>query len=498
MFIEPNVTTPCVDRDECSSFSQCVEEAFPCSNSYITQFLQPFCNLSSFNELADWTSDASDCLIDKVKEFLTNNYTAFPSSSDCLNLQTFMFGAQAECINKSLCTTSMGVNAAQAVADVWNNTAYLRDRSLEQLLDIARSCSGDQLDNLISSLQDTGYIYCVQLVLEDGGSEVTAIADFKLRLLQQISALSGDSNLTRIDSARCPQIPSSNRKRRNVDEEQSLLSLTRSRRNAHSNSSVTVAFLNTGAGAISKSSVCENTSSVGDGNLLCPVCGDGIFDAATEACDDGNMNDGDGCSRNCTIEPDFDCNTNTAPSVCYSHVCGDSIRVSGEECDNGDGAGCSSVTCLVFAGFECVAPFFEASNCFSCGNGRVEELEDCDNGPSLHIDGCSNDCKVNPLWRCTRVVGEASVCVHVAVDFNSADDTTLDPPPIIFETVPITFFIVENPALLDASLFGDEASGRLPFSLFVCIWFCFSIFWACVCCLCVREWVYGCSCVCIW
>ena len=36
-------------------------------------------------------------------------------------------------------------------------------------------------------------------------------------------------------------------------------------------------------------------------------CGDGIVVAATEACDDGNLVDYDGCSSTCTIESSFTC-----------------------------------------------------------------------------------------------------------------------------------------------------------------------------------------------
>ena len=55
-------------------------------------------------------------------------------------------------------------------------------------------------------------------------------------------------------------------------------------------------------------------------------CGDGIFNPATEQCDDGNTDGGDGCADNCLIEPGFFCEARTItadishsllhPSVC--------------------------------------------------------------------------------------------------------------------------------------------------------------------------------------
>jgi RHS repeat-associated protein len=51
---------------------------------------------------------------------------------------------------------------------------------------------------------------------------------------------------------------------------------------------------------------CLNTISTG-------VCGDGVVDPIEE-CDDGNTTGGDGCSANCTVEPDYTCTG--SPSVC--------------------------------------------------------------------------------------------------------------------------------------------------------------------------------------
>jgi len=38
-----------------------------------------------------------------------------------------------------------------------------------------------------------------------------------------------------------------------------------------------------------------------------PICGDGKIIANKEACDDGNINDNDGCSSTCTVEPNYNC-----------------------------------------------------------------------------------------------------------------------------------------------------------------------------------------------
>ena len=63
-------------------------------------------------------------------------------------------------------------------------------------------------------------------------------------------------------------------------------------------------------------------------------CGDGVLDTG-ESCDDGNLDDCDGCSATCTVEPAAGCGNGLAMPAC------------GELCDDGnteDGDGCSA-TC---------------------------------------------------------------------------------------------------------------------------------------------------------
>jgi len=97
------------------------------------------------------------------------------------------------------------------------------------------------------------------------------------------------------------------------------------------------------------------------------VCGDGVVEGS-EACDDGNTINGDGCSSVCTVE---------------GTQCGNGIIEAGEECDDAntvDGDGCSSVCSLE------VAP--------GCGNGVVEIGEGCDDGNTVACDGCSATCSM--------------------------------------------------------------------------------------------------------
>jgi cysteine-rich repeat protein len=123
-------------------------------------------------------------------------------------------------------------------------------------------------------------------------------------------------------------------------------------------------------------------------------CGDGVRCGA-EACDDGNTNACDGCSPTCTVEQGAACGDGVVNAACGEQcdppgvlctdrcarvpVCGDGFISGAEACDDGnlnDCDGCSS-TCTVESG---------------CGDGVRCGAEACDDGNALACDGCAPDC----------------------------------------------------------------------------------------------------------
>ncbi len=130
-------------------------------------------------------------------------------------------------------------------------------------------------------------------------------------------------------------------------------------------------------------------------------CGDDVLQAG-ETCDDGNILDGDGCSRDCKSQET--CGNGTV-DLSMKEVCDDGNVVDadgcsadcmsnelctnkvvdsavGEKCDDGNsdnGDGCSA---------DCLSAEF-------CGNGYIDVVkgEVCDDGNSDSGDGCSADCR---------------------------------------------------------------------------------------------------------
>ena len=88
-------------------------------------------------------------------------------------------------------------------------------------------------------------------------------------------------------------------------------------------------------------------------------CGDGVREG-NEICDDGNIEDGDGCSHDCKS----------------MEVCGNKIVDQGEDCDG-------QPNCSLDCHFQ------------RCGNGILDPGEVCDDGNVESGDGCSADCMSN-------------------------------------------------------------------------------------------------------
>ncbi len=98
------------------------------------------------------------------------------------------------------------------------------------------------------------------------------------------------------------------------------------------------------------------------------LCGDGKTDPG-EVCDDGNTQDGDTCSKDCKSD-----------LSCGNKIVDIGAKVP-EQCDDGPnngqiGSSCSATCQLV-----------------KCGNGVVEQGEQCDDSNVMSGDGCSSTCQ---------------------------------------------------------------------------------------------------------
>jgi cysteine-rich repeat protein len=122
------------------------------------------------------------------------------------------------------------------------------------------------------------------------------------------------------------------------------------------------------------------------------------------ACDDGNIINGDGCSSTCTIETGYSCNTSSNPDIC-TPICGDGKRIGNETCDDSlttftsFGDGC--VNCVEQINWACSGGSSTSSDtCVpECGNVR-SGTENCDDGNTISGDGCSSNCTIESGYLC--------------------------------------------------------------------------------------------------
>jgi cysteine-rich repeat protein len=128
-----------------------------------------------------------------------------------------------------------------------------------------------------------------------------------------------------------------------------------------------------GNGVVEQGEECDDGATNGAGqrcNAACKlnVCGDGDTRIGVEQCDGGSggvARDTATCDRDCTLA-----------------VCGDAYLnpVAGEECDHGVSNGQAGDTCSA------------TCHVVRCGNGLVEQGEQCDDGNATNGDACENDC----------------------------------------------------------------------------------------------------------
>jgi cysteine-rich repeat protein len=171
-----------------------------------------------------------------------------------------------------------------------------------------------------------------------------------------------------------------------------------------------------GAVAVCGDGVVDAGEECDDGNVddtdgcvagcLNATCGDGFVRTGVEACDDGNQDNADGCTNACALPSCGDgflqagevCddgnadNTDACTDKCQAAACGDGFLQAGEACDDGnqDSTDGCTTTCQLPA----------------CGDGFVQAGEACDDGNQVNTDACLDSCV---KARCGDMIVQAGV-----------------------------------------------------------------------------------------
>uniref|UniRef100_A0A7E4UM93 Pappalysin-1 n=1 Tax=Panagrellus redivivus TaxID=6233 RepID=A0A7E4UM93_PANRE len=171
-----------------------------------------------------------------------------------------------------------------------------------------------------------------------------------------------------------------------------------------------------------------------------PHCGDGIL-TSPEACDDGNLFDGDGCSAHCTIEHAYTCDNNTETSQCYIYK-DDDICDPFEDQTSKD---CVSITAP--SSFIDVIPVhFRAFVAPPNGPTKAEDVKMCEFKKKLKhvIDVKEGQCPVivDPMDQCGRDFRRSMETGAITL---KAEYPAVLPTHVVFDFGKIYFFGDTNP-----------------------------------------------------
>jgi cysteine-rich repeat protein len=126
-----------------------------------------------------------------------------------------------------------------------------------------------------------------------------------------------------------------------------------------------------------------------------------------EECDDGGLEDGDGCSSKCKIETGYFWKRGDEKIAdMWSEICGDRLKVGKEQWDDGntDSEDGWNSECKIEKGWACSQGNSEISDtCVEvCGDGYNVGSEICDDGNKDDLDGWTSDCTIiEEGWYCS-------------------------------------------------------------------------------------------------
>lgn len=140
-----------------------------------------------------------------------------------------------------------------------------------------------------------------------------------------------------------------------------------------------------------------------------PFCGNGIVERGEE-CDDGNYEDGDGCSSECQLEVGcgngvLDVNVDERGFL-WVEECDDDNVIDGDGCSSdckieGDGPVCGNGVLEMGEACDPALPRWKNGGCTDdcqrvdeCGDGELKAGEECDDGNNINGDGCDENCKL--------------------------------------------------------------------------------------------------------
>lgn len=377
---------PAVSCDACTGscqhYEECVEPLLQCGESGFTlaygrrhcEAIQQMNSTSTYmpSWMMEWLHSHEVCLQQKVFELATSQACPTPNPISCLLFEASALAAFEECFtrNVSLLCNSHEMNSnsttlAELIGTLTQllgiNNYYRHEVSEAITRAINNTCTHPNTDRVVSYVQPSSsnrIIFCAIVTGDDSEvrnfpitSYVGEVAAELDRPVEQFQYAGRDQDLCH-ESA-----PSAILNIPNPDYHYVMWEPVNSDQLQHNLEE----YYYPNIGTASFFDFFELNALRSKGH-----CGDGLRQAG-ELCDAGvrNFFNEHGCNSSCMPCDNYECDTlQLVSSTCHPTVCGDGLRTSNEECDDGNDVpadGCTS--CEVESNYLCDSPYNSTSTC---------------------------------------------------------------------------------------------------------------------------------------
>ncbi|CAD8109497.1 unnamed protein product [Paramecium primaurelia] len=158
-----------------------------------------------------------------------------------------------------------------------------------------------------------------------------------------------------------------------------------------------------------------------------PICGDGIIITELEDCDDGNNQPYDGCFE-CQFQCSYGCLDCEKGNICKKcdnqYVLNQDTAICYEQDIEEILYGNQSVTNISLI-TECSSfdTMIDIQCNFICGDGILNNQEECDDNNLNNLDGCSNRCKIENKWGCVQTIFQSKCFLLTSLSLQFINQT---------------------------------------------------------------------------
>ncbi len=363
----------------CSFHETCIESILPCgSQGLALGYAKPRCQQLALLQhsdsacqqciqsqaILDWALLSEKCFQSELL-ILVQRYNSqpFPDPPDCLLFETDALDILQRCLlsTHSICPITYSVleSDLRVVFDAVAINPYYKSAVTKQFREVISSCKLPQASNLTKAIAPATerMFLCASLTAKNGLTD-EGLAEALAANLNQSST---DFLIASYDlqlAITCRKTSKPEWSVGSTDYFQVQWTLT-----AGADKSALTRCQSAGQCIVSSMylvyfQLTDSTTS---------SCGNGLREAG-ESCDlfvYTGMS-GFGCDAKCRATPHHECTTEQLQqSSCSTTVCGDGLRTSDEQCDEGSESfvGCNPESCTIQEGFSCQTPYNATSHC---------------------------------------------------------------------------------------------------------------------------------------